>query len=580
LKNGNTVTGVKTADNNRFNAKVVIDATEYGDVIPLTGARYRVGNGTNDNPSPNSCVQDITYTTTIKKYPNGVPQGFFMTTPPGPETGPDSYATRLTEFEQIVAINGNESLNYPVDFVYHNGYRGMPDSSNPENYTVQNLNKISKTGVNWANDYPTPVPYVYYDGTTTVPVNYIENSDFRNQYNCQAKLKTLQFVYYVQHELGQSLWSIANDEGYAGSYNINQNSCSNIGSAYKTLEQNMSVMPYVREGRRIIGEYTLTAGDIKRTVPFTNFYIPSKQFPTSIAVGDYGIDQHNCNAASTIEAGLETVSDRLNAHAGPFEIPFESFIPETVDGFLVAEKNLSAARMADSALRLQPVTMNTGQAAGAIAALAVQENIQPRNINPNKVQKALVDAGMKISYFIYSDVPQTNIFWKAIQFISAHGILVGYGNGNFGVNDAMTRAQAAIALAGAANLNISNPPTTPTFQDVGLNDFGFAQIEAIYKAGITAGCSLSPKKYCPNDSTTRAQFAVLLSNALNFDVSNVSQTPHFTDVHSSSPYFKSIQYLYEHGITAGCSASPLEYCPDDTITRGQAAALIANSLWK
>ena len=580
LKNGNMVTGVKTATGDQFNAKIVIDATEYGDVMPLAGASYRLGNGTDSNPSPNSCVQDITYTTTIKKYPNGVPQGFFMTTPPGPATGPESYNVRKVDFAKIVSLNGNETLIYPVDFPYHNTYRGMPDSSNPENYTVQDLNKISKTGINWANDYPTPAPYIYYDGTTTVPINYIENLNFRNQYNCQAKLKTLQFVYYVQHDLNQPLWSVANDEGYGGTYNTLDNSCANIGSAYKTLEKNMSVMPYVREGRRIIGEYTLTASDIKRTVPFRNFYIPSKQFPTSVAVGDYGVDQHNCNATSTLEAGLEIVSDRLNAHAGPFEIPFESFIPESVDGFLVAEKNLSAARMADSALRLQPITMNTGQAAGAIAALAVKNNIQPRNVNPDQVQGALVNAGMKISYYIYSDVPQSNIFWKAIQFVSAHGILVGYGNGNFGVDDSLTRSQAAVVLTKAANLNISNPPTTPTFQDVSSNDFGFAQIEAIYKAGITAGCSLNPKKYCPNDAITRAQFAVFIAKALNFNLSNISQAPYFTDVPATSPYFKSIQYMYEHGITAGCSTDSMKFCPDDILTRGQASAFIANSLWK
>ena len=91
---------------------------------------------------------------------------------------------------------------------------------------------------------------------------------------------------------------------------------------------------------------------------------------------------------------------------------------------------------------------------------------------------------------------------------------------------------------------------------------------------------MSPKKFCPNDNASRWQFAVLLSNALKFDTSHVSQVPYFTDVPLGSAYFPFVQGLYEKGITAGCSVSPMKFCPDLDISRGQAAAFIALSLWK
>jgi hypothetical protein len=72
---------------------------------------------------------------------------------------------------------------------------------------------------------------------------------------------------------------------------------------------------------------------------------------------------------------------------GPFAIPFECFIPEKIDGFLPAEKNISQSRMVNGATRLQPHTMLMGQAAGAIAALAIEKGIQPRALDPNRCAK-------------------------------------------------------------------------------------------------------------------------------------------------------------------------------------------------
>ncbi len=50
----------------------------------------------------------------------------------------------------------------------------------------------------------------------------------------------------------------------------------------------------------------------------------------------------------------------------------------------------------------------------------------------------------------------------------------------------------------------------PTFDDVPINYWAWQYIEAIYNAGITGGCSTSPMEYCPTDTVTRAQMAVFL----------------------------------------------------------------------
>jgi hypothetical protein len=104
-------------------------------------------------------------------------------------------------------------------------------------------------------------------------------------------------------------------------------------------------------------------------------------------------------------------------------VPFACFIPDDVDGFVPAEKNLSQSRLASGATRLQPSTMLTGQAAGAIAALAVRLRCAPRAVPPLLVQDALLDAGSTLSLDYYTDLPHGTQTWKEVQLATLHGLL-------------------------------------------------------------------------------------------------------------------------------------------------------------
>lgn len=571
-KSGNLVTGVVTDQNDVFNSKVLIDATEYGDILPLAGIPYRIGNGTSTSPSPNACIQDITYTAVIKKYPNGLPSGFTVPFPP-----PGYNDQVKANFSLVISRNGNNvpSTSYPYNFPVHNAYRGLPDSSNPSNYNGGQYANITKTVLNWANDYPAVIPYLD-NGGQTLSAQYLEDPNYRENADCQAKLKTLQFVYYMQHELGATDWSIANDEGYNTTYNTQNNSCSNIPAKLKTLERNMAIYPYVRESRRMIGLHTLTASEIKRVGDPPRGQI---QFPNSVAIGDYPNDLHNCSTNDTLELSLENRNDVPPVWtAGPFGIPFESFIPTTVDGFVAAEKNISQTRLVNGATRLQPITMLTGQAAGTIAALSVQHHIQPRQLNPALVQRTLTSAGAIISPYAFPDVSRDNEFWSSTQMVSARGIMIGYGNGLFGVNDNLTRRDTAITITREFNLPTDPPPASPTFADVPATDYGYQYVEALYPAHIIEGCLTSPLRFCPDRTITRAEYVVMLGRAMGWNLNDASLTPYFADVPTNYWAFPYIQLAYQHHLTSGCSSSPLNFCPDANTTRGQAAVFIANSL--
>ena len=182
---------------------------------------------------------------------------------------------------------------------------------------------------------------------------------------------------------------------------------------FKASLLHFPVMAYARESRRIIGVHTLTAREIERK--------PGQpiQFPHTVALGDYAVDLHGSLKPELLEPGLDRPEDIPHKFGerglGPFAIPFECFIPETIDGFLPAEKNLSQSRMANGATRLQPHTLNMGQAAGAIAALAVAQGVRPRDVDPRQVQTVLLDAGCTLAIKPVK-APWGPAEWKAQQW--------------------------------------------------------------------------------------------------------------------------------------------------------------------
>ena len=109
------------------------------------------------------------------------------------------------------------------------------------------------------------------------------------------------------------------------------------------------------------------------------------------------------------------------------------------------------------------------------------------------------------------------------------------------------------------------------FEDVHPGLQWAAHVERLADLGVTSGCSSNPARYCPQNPITRAHMASLLAGAFDLE----SDTPSgFVDVDRQSPHAASIDALVAAGVTMGCSSDPARYCPDDLITRGEAATFI------
>lgn len=117
-------------------------------------------------------------------------------------------------------------------------------------------------------------------------------------------------------------------------------------------------------------------------------------------------------------------------------------------------------------------------------------------------------------------------------------------------------------------------PVCSTFADVPVGAFGQTYIESINTAGITGGCSVIPRNYCPSTSVTRAQMAIFLLRGIhgaNYAPPAATGTV-FLDVPINAFGAAWIERLAAEGITGGCGGG--NYCPDNPVTRSSMAIFL------
>ncbi|MBQ6419045.1 MAG: FAD-dependent oxidoreductase [Synergistaceae bacterium] len=397
--------------------KVLIDATEYGDILPLAGADCRAGNSITPAIKPDAMIQDITWTTVIRKYPDGVPDHLRPKNPlPGYDMARLNYANYVTrdgsDFEGVYPVK------LPVNFVSHNAYRGIPDSFTPGNYdsSRENWHLFTKCAVNWGNDFPGQQRLGAKYG---LPVSYLEDRNLRKRLERDALIKTLHFIYYVQNELGED-WSVDENE-----YGELPEAAKDLPDEWKVIARHCPPVPYVRESRRGVGEYTLTSRELHENSLSYKDGRKSHEFQDAIAIGRYHLDLHHTDIEADMESDIQEKAVYIEQHRpmGNFQVPMRTLVPRNIDGLILAEKNLSMSRLVSGALRLQPITMMTGQAAGALAALSVLRNLPPREVKAIHVQSALLKAGVNLSLCAYSDVPPEHKHNRNIQLSNLYGLL-------------------------------------------------------------------------------------------------------------------------------------------------------------
>jgi hypothetical protein len=164
----------------------------------------------------------------------------------------------------------------------------------------------------------------------------------------------------------------------------------------------------------------------------------------------------------------------------------------------------------------------------------------------------------------------------------------GAGDSVFGNNsvvvDAIAVSQKGVYVGGLFNnltsngvsipnsANIAAYGKEPAFSDVPASHPYYSDIEILYANGLTAGCSTNPLKFCPDQIMNRGESAVFMLRA-NFGSSFAPgpSTHVFKDDWAKGTWAEPwANAMYTNGLSAGCSSSPLKYCPWDQIPREQA----------
>ncbi|SFP08080.1 FAD dependent oxidoreductase [Amycolatopsis arida] len=331
-------------------AALVVDATEEGDLLPLAGCEHVLGAESAaetgephalDGPADPFDQQALTWCVALELAPDGEHvverprdydfwRGYRAPFWPGPQLG---WATQEPETGRplrrpLFGVDGEQDL-----WRFRRIRSGrLYDPPLPD-----------VTLVNW--------PQVDY---WLAPVTGVGSGERRERL-AQARQLTLSFVYWLQTEAPRP-------DGGTG-YPRLRPAGAPLGTA-----DGLAAAPYVRESRRIRAELTVLEQHVG--VAARPGAAGAEPFTDSVGIGSYRIDLH----PSTGGRGY------LDIPCYPFQIPLGALLPVRLDNLVAGGKCLGVTHITNGCYRLHPVEWNTGEAAGALAAFALDHGVPPRAV--------------------------------------------------------------------------------------------------------------------------------------------------------------------------------------------------------
>ena len=371
----------------RLEGRYFIDATEWGDLIQLSGLPYRVGaearseTGEPDAPlvADPDAIQSFTYPFMLLKTNHGAESAI----------APAYYKALRHRYTLTVDYGHGKLLTYGM-FSKNSGtpgsfwtYRRSVDAAQfrPGAFSGD------LSMINWdSNDYCD---------------SRLLSTDPLAQANAlqQGKRVSLGFVWWLQH-------AAKRDDGSGYGYPQLKVEKKSIGSADGLAQQ-----PYIRESRRIVAVRTIVEQDL--AVQFQPG-ARARLYPDSVGIGQYPIDIHSCGRKDFTSASK------------PYEIPLGALIPKGSDNLLAASKDIGTTHITNGAYRLHPTEWAIGEAAAATVIWSIRHHTTPKQIDANSeelqgLQCWLVQHGQPVFWF--DDVTLKSRWFQAAQLTAAYSWL-------------------------------------------------------------------------------------------------------------------------------------------------------------
>ena len=135
----------------------------------------------------------------------------------------------------------------------------------------------------------------------------------------------------------------------------------------------------VRETRRVIGDYVITAEELAAGCRFDDVIVHRAEFI---------VDIHNPAGSGQAEEHIQ--------YCDPYDLPYRCFTPKGIENLYTAGRCISGTHRAHASYRVMSICMAMGEAVGTAAALCAAEGVTPRELDVKKLQKSLTDKGIEL----------------------------------------------------------------------------------------------------------------------------------------------------------------------------------------
>jgi len=382
----------------RYCPELVIDATELGDLLPLCGVAHVLGaesiaetgepQAQPDEPKAH-CVQSFTYTFACERHPEG--ENHLIARP-----ARYAHYRAAQPYSLRIEVHGGEIYSERSGWLDYRLFDAMPGT---------------KGGL-WT--YRRLLDHTAFDGYAAHDLSMFNwpGNDYRDRSLLQgsahdaaqalqdAKCVSLGFLYWLQTE--------APTTGTAQGAPEIRLRPDVMGSV-----DGLGKYPYIRESRRIRARKTI----IEQEVSAHHQAGPrAAHFADSVGVGWYPIDIHR--------SGPDDVG--ASCRTRPFQIPLGALLPERMLNLIAAAKNLGTTHITNGCYRLHPIEWNIGEAAGTLAALALEHRVAPAAVRERAdllahLQRRLLDAGVPLAWL--SDIGVDDPLFTGSQLLYMRGAL-------------------------------------------------------------------------------------------------------------------------------------------------------------
>lgn len=338
-----------------ISAAYVLDATDTGELLPLTNTAYRTGREARfETNEPNTLetadpedMQPVTWVAAVEYCP-----GEDHTIPK-----PDHYEYFKN---QIWPCDTTPVLSFygPDSNTGKSRLFGMFDGENKGLFPLWSYRRIIDPRDFQDGFYPHEVTLLNWPQNDYIFGNLFESSDAKKHQE-MAKELTKSLLYYLQTEAIRPDGRV----GYPG---------LKLRGDLLGSEDGLAQAPYIRESRRILALETITEHLMNASLR-TNL----PEIDDSVGVGSYHIDLHMTTKAHRF----------FFFRTWPFPIPMGALIPVETLNLLPACKNIGTTQLTNGCYRLHPVEWNIGEVAGLLAVKAIEWQKTPKEIYQDPVLK-------------------------------------------------------------------------------------------------------------------------------------------------------------------------------------------------